>query len=98
MAQSHVHDLRGGLTPDVLESLRRADRGSLAIKDNRTAVLGFWIADELRVALIDAEPQLLQVRPGPTRSSPPSDHCMRRYLARCRCLRVLAKRSNKRLP
>ena len=88
--------MRGGLTPDVLESLRRADRVSLAIKDNRTAVLGFWIADELRVALIDAEPLLLQVRPGPSRSSPPSDHCMRRYLGRCRCLRVLAKRSNKR--
>jgi len=63
--------MRGGLTPDVLESLRRADRVSLAIKDNRTAVLGFWIADELRVALIDAEPLLLQVRPGPSRSSPP---------------------------
>ena len=88
--------MRGGLTPDVLESLRRADRVSLAIKDNRTAVLGFWIADELRVALIDAEPLLLQVRPGPSRSSPLIRPCMRRYLGRCRCLRVLAKRSNKR--
>lgn len=62
MAEPKVFDARHGLTADVLEDLRRSQRVSLAVKDLRTAALGFWIGDELRVALVASDPLLLHIR------------------------------------
>jgi len=62
MPEPRVHDIRRGLTPEVLDSLRRAQRVSLAVKDMRTAVLGFWMGEELSVALIDSDSLLLEIR------------------------------------
>ncbi len=65
MVETRVWDVRSGLTPEVLAGFRRAQRVSLAVKDNRTAVLGFWVGDELQVALIESEPLVMLVRRGP---------------------------------
>ena len=62
MAEPKVFDARHGLTADLLEGLRQAQRVSLAVKDLRTSALGFWVGDELRVALVDSDPLLLHVR------------------------------------
>lgn len=62
MAEPKLFDARHGLTADVLEGLRRSQRVSLAVKDLRTAALGFWVGDELTVALIDSDPLLLHIR------------------------------------
>ena len=62
MAEPRVYDIRHGLTPEVLDGLRQAQRVSLAGKDSRTAVLGFWIGEELSVALIDSDSLLLEIR------------------------------------
>lgn len=62
MAEPRVYDARSGLTSEVLDRLRQAQRVSLAVKDRRTAVLGFWIGEELSVALIDTDSLLLEIR------------------------------------
>ncbi len=62
MTEPRVYDARPGLTSEVLDRLREAQRASLAVKDGRTAVLGFWIGEELSVALIDSESLLLEIR------------------------------------
>jgi hypothetical protein len=62
MAQPRIYDVRRGLTADLLLGLRRADRASLAVKDDRTAAFGFWVGDELGVALIESDPLIMQVR------------------------------------
>jgi hypothetical protein len=49
------------MSVEVLEGLRRAQRVSLAVKDNRTAVLGYWVDEELNVALLESGPFLLHV-------------------------------------
>jgi transcriptional regulator with XRE-family HTH domain len=51
-----VHDIRAGLTQEVLDGLHRADRVALAAKDARTGILGYWIGPHLSVALITADP------------------------------------------
>jgi hypothetical protein len=52
MAEPRVVDVRDGLTAEVLDGLRRADRVVLAVKGADTAVLGYWIGEELGMALI----------------------------------------------
>jgi hypothetical protein len=64
MSEPRVFDVRDGLTPEVLEDLRRARRVSLAVKDARTAALGYWVeatdppakpVQEIRIALLRCE-------------------------------------------
>jgi hypothetical protein len=54
VAEPLVVDLRGGLTPQVLDALRQADRVVLASKSVYTAVLGYWVSDELTIGLISS--------------------------------------------
>jgi len=52
MSDPPVVDLRGGLTQEFFSGLRQAERVLLAVKGVHTAVLGYWIGDELSVGLI----------------------------------------------
>jgi hypothetical protein len=45
-----VYDARQGLPEPAILELRRATRLSLAIKDSRTAVVGYWVPDDLGAA------------------------------------------------
>jgi hypothetical protein len=57
-------DARQGLFPEVLQDLQQVHRVALALKDRRTAVLGYWIrvhspggqgTDKLRAVLLPAQ-------------------------------------------
>jgi hypothetical protein len=54
MAEPIVFDARDGLQAEVLQQLMSADRVTVGLKDERTAVLGYWI----RTAENDALEQL----------------------------------------
>src|SRR5947209_2627305 len=56
MSEPVVFDVRAGLTQEVLDGLRRAERVTMAAKDMRTAVLGYWSDDQLTIVLIDSDP------------------------------------------
>jgi hypothetical protein len=49
-------DIRLGLPQNVLDDLRRAQRISLAVKNTQSGLLGYWIDDELHIALLESEP------------------------------------------
>jgi hypothetical protein len=64
MTAPRLVDVRDGLTQEVVEDLRLARRVSLAIKDARTAALGYWVettnsrgqpVEQLRIALLRCE-------------------------------------------
>jgi hypothetical protein len=52
MAEPLVFDARNGLQPEALQELAAADRVTVAFKDTRTAVLGYW---HRRAGLDDSE-------------------------------------------
>src|SRR5262249_37769141 len=54
-----VVDIRSGLTEEVIDGLQRATRVILAVKNPKTAVLGYWLDDELTIALIKGSGGLL---------------------------------------
>ncbi|HEY3060119.1 MAG TPA: hypothetical protein VGL99_14255 [Chloroflexota bacterium] len=53
MAEPLVVDIRKGLTEDILDGLRRAERVLLAAKGLNTGALGYWIDDQLTIAILD---------------------------------------------
>jgi hypothetical protein len=52
VSDPRVVDIRSGLTEEVLDGLRRADRVVLAVKTSQTAALGYWVGDELTIAVL----------------------------------------------
>jgi hypothetical protein len=44
-----MFDARNGLSAEVLDELRSARQVMLALKDQQTAVLGYWLADDERL-------------------------------------------------
>ena len=63
MAEPLVFYARGGLQPEPLKGLKRADRITVAIKDERNAVLGYWVKDangrpteKLGIILVERDP------------------------------------------
>ena len=52
MAEPLVVDIRSGITDEVLAGLRKAERVVIGVKAFNTAAIGYWVDDELRVALI----------------------------------------------
>jgi transcriptional regulator with XRE-family HTH domain len=60
-----IRDARAGLTDEVLDGLRRAERVVLAAKDARTGILGHWVGPNLTVALIAADPLFTLMRRAP---------------------------------
>ena len=53
MAEPLVFDIRKGLTEDILDGLRRAERVLLAVKAFNTGALGYWIDDQLTIAILE---------------------------------------------
>jgi hypothetical protein len=53
--EPRVLDVRRGLTEEVLDHLRRARRVVLVPKGNRTAALGYWLDEQLHVAIFNSE-------------------------------------------
>ncbi len=52
MADPLVVDIRKGVTEDILDGLRRAERVLLAAKGLNTGALGYWIDDQLTIAIL----------------------------------------------
>lgn len=66
----NVVDCRDGLTAEVLAGLRAAQRASLAVKGPTTAALGYWVDDELTVALVHCASHTLMRVPQMTIAPP----------------------------
>jgi len=75
MSEPRVVDVRGGLSEEVLDGLRRATRVLLALKGPLTAGLGYWVDDELTIALI-RNSHAMVVRPSAPASSTGSSELM----------------------
>jgi hypothetical protein len=62
VADPIVIDARGGLTQQVLDGLRGAERVSFVVRDPRTVALGYWVGDQLTIVIIESDPLFDMVR------------------------------------